>query len=307
MTSRQVSKLAFRKNAIKEKLGIIKREVATDKLALASITILTIILLCVFITTTIIDQQDAMRLNWLPGAFNQRPSFRHILGTDYRGRDGFVILMFATRNSLSIVLLVTVISSTIGIAYGMIAGYFGGRIDSFMMRIVEALSILPTLALLVLFLGLFMVGIVDDVPVSTFVTIMSLLSWLQVAKVVRSNVLQEKEQEYVESSRTVGSSSLQIMTNQILPNISNMVVAAVVLNIVGIIGMETALSFLNLSFHTDNPSLGVLMSTARAFRFIRHRWWAWVPSAVMVVLLIFSINNIGNMLNRASDARARRG
>ena len=280
--------------------NIIKRELLRDKLALVSFIFIATLIIFVIIASLGIDPIDLLLGNF--DMMNQPPSIYHFLGTDDRGRDGLMLLIIATRNSLITAMLATFISSTIGVIYGLISGYVGGRIDNLMMRITEGISMLPSIILLIAF-----VAVVGELTIFTFTVLISLLSWTGVAKVVRATLMKEKELEYIQASKTVGTPHLKIILQQILPNLSTVIVAGMTLNIVGIMGVETGLSFIGFGFPIYTPSLGTLIATARFIHVLTNRWWIWIPATLLIVFITFSINNIGNMLNRATDARQRRG
>jgi len=277
-------------------LNIIKREMLLDKVALSSFVFIIAIIIFVFITSFIIGQTDALRFDL--EMMNSAPSRYHLLGTDDLGRDGFMMLIVAARNTLTITALVTLISSTFGVIYGLISGYVGGRIDNLMMRVIEGISILPNVVIMIAF-----VAIIGRFSMFTFTVLMSLLTWTMPAKMVRSKLIQEKELEYVQASKTLGTSHIKIIFLELLPNLSTIIIASIVLNAVGIIGIETGISFIGFGFPVDMPSLGTLVAEARAAHVLANRWWVWAPATLLIILILFSINNIGNMLNRASDAR----
>jgi len=282
--------------------NIIKREIMKDKLALASFLFISALIIFLIITFFVVDQAEVFQVNFEPGRFNQRPSLNHLLGTDARGRENIMILIVAARNSLTVTILATLISSVFGTIYGLISGYFGGRIDSFMMGIVDSISTIPNVILLIILLG-----ILGEFSIFTYTMMLSFAAWLGIAKVVRARLIQEKELEYIQASITLGTSHVRLIFFHLLPNLSTTIIAGIVLNAVAVIGMEAGLSFLGFGFPVDMPSLGTLVASARTFTVLRFRWWDWMPATVLIALIMFSINNVGNMLSRAFDARQRRG
>ena len=285
--------------------NIIKREILRDKVALSCFIFIAAIMMLLIIASLVIDQTGAMQDNFAFERLNKTPSIRHPFGTDNRGRDGVVVLIIAARNSLIITILATVISSVFGIIYGLISGYVGGHIDHFMMRLIEGISILPNLVILITLMAV--IGGVGGITIFTYTVMISLLAWLGIGKMVRMRLVQEKELEYVQASKTLGTSHLKIIFHQLLPNLSTVIIASMTLSAVAIIGMETGISFLGFGFPINMPSLGTLVAAARSPAVLRYRWWAWMPATTLTVLIMFSINSIGNMLGRAADARQRRG
>jgi len=279
---------------------IIKREMLRDKVALGSFIFIAVIIIFVFIASLIIDQTQALLDDFTFGIPNQAPSRNHLLGTDPRGRDGFLILIVAARNTFTFTILITLTSSIFGIIYGSIAGYTGGRLDSFMMRIIEGISILPNVVIMIAF-----IGIIGMFSVFSFIVMMSLFTWTGVAKMIRAKIIQEKELEYVQASKTLGTPHFKIIFQQVLPNLSTIISASIILNAVVIIGIETGLSFIGFGFPHYMPSLGTLIATARSLHVLLNRWWVWLPATFLIVSIMFSINSIGSMLDRATDARSR--
>lgn len=291
----------------KNALNIIKREIKQDKIALVSLVFMILLVVIIILFSFIFNPSDVFQIDHdftLDGweGWNQPPSRHHLLGTDERGRDVLLLLIFAARNALMIVTLTTLISSIIGIIYGLISGYIGGFIDNVMMRIAECIAIFPNLVIILI------VILIRGYSVTSFIIVTALLSWTSIAKVVRTRLVQEKELDYIQASRTLGTSHFKIIIHQLLPNLSSVVIAGIALNAVSITGIEAGLSFLLTSFLDDtiqfvNPSLGTLVSAAMHMIVLRFRQWIWMPPLVLIGLIMFSINNIGEMLSRASDSR----
>ena len=286
--------------------NVIKREIMRDKIALGSFIFIVAVIMIIIIAAFIVDiDRESLQRSYgflYPERLNRAPSRHHLLGTDTRGRDGVMLLVAAARNSLIVTALATLISSAFGIIYGLVSGYAGGRVDRYMMGVIDGISVVPNLIILITLLGL-----LGGFSMFTYTVMLSLLAWTGVAKMIRTRLIQEKEFEYIEASKTLGTSNIKIIFYHLLPNLSTIIIASMTLNAVAIIGMETGLSFLNFGFPTDMPSLGTLVATAGDMRILRFRWWIWMPATVLIVLIMFSINCIGNTLSRAADARQRRG
>lgn len=275
------------------------REVVRDKVALGSFILIVLITGFVYITSIVLDQSQIVRVDLF--SLNKPPSSEFWLGTDYGGRDIFGQLIIGTRNSLSIAFFVTAMSGLIGIALGIISGYFGGTVDNILMRIVDFFMILPTLMIIIAF-----VTAVPKYNVLTFSLIMTAFLWIGTTRLIRSKALQEKELEYIKASRTSGSSHLKIICVQLLPNLSSIIIVVMTLNLAANIGLESGLSFLGFGFPENTPSLGTLVSYARNPIVLESRWWIWLPASILILVLMLSINNVGQALKRAADARQRR-
>lgn len=279
---------------------IIGKELLRDKIALLSLVLIIAVTAFVYITSLLLDQNQIVKVNLF--ALNKPPSSEFWLGTDQGGRDVFGQLIIGTRNSLTIAILVTSLSAVIGIMIGLISGYFGGMVDNVFMRIVDFFMILPTLMIVIAF-----VTTVPKYGITSFTLIMTSFLWMGKARLIRSKALQERELDYVKASRTSGSSHLKIMLSEVLPNLSSIIIVSVTLNLAANIGLESGLSFLGFGFPESTPSLGTLVSYARNPQVLESRWWIWVPASVLILVLMLSINNVGQALKRAADARQRRG
>ncbi|WP_249870334.1 ABC transporter permease [Oceanobacillus saliphilus] len=279
---------------------ILWRELVRDKLALLSLIFLVLVTVTVFGVSMILDQKEIVRVDLF--AINEPPSDEFILGTDYGGRDVFGQLIIGTRNSLWIGFLVTLLSGIIGVTYGLVAGYFGGHIDNVMMRILDFFLILPFIMIIIVF-----VSIVPSYNTFTFSLIMTAFSWMGIARLIRSKALQEKELDYAQASKTLGTSNFKIIFTQVLPNITSLIIVTMTLNLAANIGLESGLSFLGFGFPESTPSLGTLLSYARNPQTLEFRWWIWAPAAVLILVLMLAVRNVGEALRRATDARQRRG
>lgn len=281
-------------------LRIFWREIVRDKLALFSLIFLIVITAFVFITSEVLDYEEIVRVD----LFNTHapPSADNWLGTDYGGRDVFGQLIIGTRNSLSIGILVTVMSGVIGIIFGLTAGYFGGTVDNVFMRILDFFMILPFLMIVITF-----VAIVPEYSIISFSLIMTAFLWMGIARLVRSKALQERELDYVNAAKTLGTSNIKIMFTHVFPNLSSIIIVNMTLNLAGNIGIESGLSFLGFGFPESTPSLGTLLSYATNPATLEYRWWIWLPAAILILLLMLSVRNVGEALKRATDARQRKG
>jgi len=279
-------------------LKTIWREIKHDKVALGSLVLLIIILLAAYLSPLYIDQAAQHRVNFLN--VWKAPSADHWLGTDDGGRDVFGQLMLGTRNSFTIGFLVTVIAGAIGLTYGLIAGFYGGKVDNILMRILEFLMVLPSLMFIIVF-----VVVVPNYTIATFVLIMSAFAWFGKARLIRSRALQERELDYINASKTLGTPSWKIMFFEMFPNLSSLVIVNMTLTLAGNIGLETGLTFLGFGLPAGTPSLGTLISFARTPDIVQNKWWVWLPAALLILVMMLCINYVGQAVKRASDARQR--
>lgn len=281
-------------------LRILWREIFRDKLALISLIFLVLVTALVYGISIVLDQDEIVKVDLF--AIHQPPNDEFILGTDYGGRDVFGQLIIGTRNSLTIGFLVTLMSGIIGIVFGLVSGYFGGHVDNVMMRILDFFNILPFLMIVIVF-----VSLVPKYNTLTFSLIMTIFLWMGIARLIRSKALQEKELDYVQASRTLGSSHFKIIFKEVMPNITSLIVVTMTLNLAANIGIESGLSFLGFGLPESTPSLGTLLSYATNPQTLESRWWIWIPAAILILLLMLAVRNVGEALRRAADSRQRRG
>ncbi|WYP25843.1 ABC transporter permease [Alkalihalobacillus sp. FSL W8-0930] len=281
-------------------LRVIWKEIVKDKVALISLLLVILLAGTVYSVTFFLDQAQVVKVDLF--SINKPPSSDWLLGTDKGGRDVFGQLIIGAKNSISIGLLVTLASGTIGILVGLIAGYFGGIIDNIFMRIVDFFMVLPFLMIVIVF-----VAIVPTYGVVSFSAIFTAFLWMPIARLIRSKCLQEKELDYVHASRTLGSSHLKIMFTQVLPNLSSIIIVTMTLQLAANIGLESGLSFLGFGFPESTPSLGTLVSYATDPQTLENRWWIWLPASLLILVLMLCINNVGQALKRATDSKQRRG
>jgi oligopeptide transport system permease protein len=230
-------------------------------------------------------------------ALAAKPSFTtgHIFGTDSLGRDIFVRTMQGSRISLAIGLVATLVSLVIGINYGAIAGYFGGRVDAIMMRIVDILYAMPFMFFVILLMVFFGRNII-----LIFVAI-GAINWLDIARIVRGQTLAIKQQAYVEAASIYGASHWKIIQRHIVPNLLGIVIVYITLTIPQVILVESFLSFLGLGVQEPMTSLGALVSEG-ANEMESYSWMLIFP-AVFLSVILFCFNFIGDGLRDALDPK----
>ncbi|ALZ86946.1 peptide ABC transporter permease [Aerococcus urinaeequi] len=281
-------------------LRVIWREFLKDKLALFSIIFFILIILGVFIGAIVIDQDEVLRISLLDSYMPPNDDF--ILGTDSGGRSIFGQLIIGARNSITIGFTITALTSIVGITVGLVAGYYGGIIDNFLMRIIDFIMLLPTTMLIIVFITL-----VSDYNVWTFILIMSAFYWVGQARLIRSKALSESRRDYISASRTMGTPTYKILFREILPNLSSLIIVNVTLNFAANIGIETGLSYLGFGLPTSTPSLGTLVSYAQSPDILENKTWVWLPASLLILVLMLCINYVGQALKRSADAKQRLG
>lgn len=282
-------------------LRVIAREFTKDKVALVSLFLLGAILVSVFVGAMIMNQEEVMKVNLL-GRYLEPGVDGHILGTDEGGRDIFGQLIIGARNSIIIGFSITILTSLVGVSLGIVAGYYGGKFDGFLMRIVDFILILPTLMMIIVF-----VTVVKNYTIYHFIFIMSLFGWTYKARLFRTRTLSEASLDYVNASKTLGTSDFMIMFREILPNLSSLVIVNLTLNFAGNIGIETSLTYLGFGLPATVPSLGTLIANARSAEVLENKTWIWLPAAIFILVMMLCINYVGQAFQRAADAKQRLG
>ena len=228
---------------------------------------------------------------------NELPSARHWFGTDYLARDLFTRLWVGTRISVFIGFMAALLDLVIGVSFGGISGYFGGLVDDVMMRIVDVLFGIPYLLVVILLL------VVMEPGITSIILAMSLTGWTGMARLVRGQVLQLKEMEYVLAARAIGASPRRIIARHLIPNTMGVVLVSLTMTIPGAIFGEAFLSFIGLGVPMPLASLGTMANEGYQLLLI-HPHNLIIPS-VAISLLILSFNFVGDGLRDALDPRLR--
>lgn len=230
------------------------------------------------------------------------PSWEHPFGTDPLGRDMLTRILYGGRISLTVGLMVVMITLSIGVPVGSIAGYFGGWIDNLLMRIIDATLALPSLLVLILLGAILREVKVEFIEKNTVITIavaIGILSWMTVARLVRAIFLALRDMEYVQAARALGASNARIIMQEILPNGVGPIIVESTLGIGWAIMEESGLSFLGFGIRPPTPSWGNLLSNAQE-HLTQQPWLAIFPG-LMIFLTIISVNYIGDGLRDALD------
>lgn len=285
---------------------VIKREFMKDKLALLSLIVFILILLFLYVAPFFLNLESATKVQifnryMTPGSVADT-GHTYLLGADEGGRDVLAQLILGGRNSITIALIVTALTMIIGLVVGIVSGYYGGRVDNFIMRLVDFVMIIPGFILFITLNTILKANTVLGISL-TF----SVIYWTSYARLFRTRTLSEASKDYINASKTMGTRDWKIMLTELLPNISSLIITQLVLSMAGNIGLETGLSYLGFGLPIGTPSLGTLIGTAKTADIIENKQWVWLPAALFILVLMLCINYIGQAVQRSTDARQRLG
>ena len=244
----------------------------------------------------------------LPPAWIASGSSKFLLGTDQQGRDILSTIMYGSRVSLLVAVSAVAMSIVMGVSAGLLAGYVGGRVDSIIMRIADIQLTFPAILVALLISGIgrqFVPREMQD-AIALYVIIFSigLTGWVQYARTVRGSTLVEKSKEYVQAARVIGVSQTRIMFSHVLPNVLGPVLVIATLNIANAIIAEATLSFLGVGMPPTQPSLGTLISEGQNYLF-SGEWWITVFPGVVLIVMVISVNLVGDWLRDALNPKLR--
>jgi peptide/nickel transport system permease protein len=218
------------------------------------------------------------------------------MGTDSLGRDEMTRVLYGGRVSLTVGLGVGVLSTFVGAAVGILSGYYGRFVDTSLMSFTDFMLTLPFIPLILV------MGSVFDFTPTTITFALVVLLWMNMARLVRGEVLSVREQEYVQAARAVGASDLKIMLRHVLPNVVGVMVVQATLTVALAILLESAVSYLGFGIQPPTPSWGNLLTDARS-TMTQQPWLTWFPG-MMIVITALCVNFVGDGLRDALDPRA---
>ena len=287
-----------------------------DPVAMGSFLILTVLALTAFGAPVIAphDPYDTTTINImdseLPPVWMENADQNFVLGTDAQGRDMLSTMLYGMRISMVIGICAVGLQALIGIILGLLAGYKGGRIDSFLMRLADVQLSFSTLMVAIflsaIFQAIFGVAAFESMAVPFLVLVIGIAEWPQFARTVRASVLAEKQKEYVEAARVVGLPSRRIMWRHILPNTLSPILVLSTIQVANAIMSEAALSFLGLGMPITKPSLGSLINSGFEYIF-SGSWWITMFPGFLLVLLILVINLLGDWVQDVLNPKLYKG
>lgn len=273
------------------KFHLIKNELKNSLPACLSLLfLLVIIMMSIFAFVSPFDPDEVNISNIM-----EKPSLVHLFGTDELGRDYFTRALFGGRISLLIGIMAMILSTSIGILIGTISGYFGGRIDSVLMRLVDIISSIPWMILVTV------VSIFLTPGLSSIILVIGLFTWMNTARLIRAETLTIKEREFVLYAKASGQSKFVIIRKHIIPAVLPTFIVAATMSIANAIMMESALSFLGLGVQQPVSSWGSMLQTAQGN--LGSAPHIAILPGVFIVLTVYSFNKLGDVLRGAVEPK----
>lgn len=304
MESDAALKIKAKKDRIVSPTAIVWKRLRKNKLALAGLVILVLIILISvfgpFLSPYKYDYMDSQYPNI-------GPCTEHILGTDQLGRDVMTRVMYAGRISISVGLVAVFVQVIIGSVLGAIAGFYGKYIDGFIMRLADIFMCIPYFPILITF-GALLSDLKLDANIRLVIVmiVMGILGWPGLCRIVRGQILTLREQEFMQAAESVGLSDKRKIFKHLLPNTFPSIIVSATLSIGGAILTESSLSFLGLGVVPPTPSWGNMIQVVEDLYALQNYPWLWVAPGLLILLTVMGINLLGDGLRDALDPKLRK-
>lgn len=254
-----------------------------------------IFMLAIAVFAPLISTHDPYQTSLREADILQPPSRMHLMGTDDLGRDVFSRMVYGARISLSVGFVAVVISLLIGVTLGAFSGFYGGKTDFVIMRLVEIMMCLPTIYFILIVITFLGPGIIN------VMVVIGLTSWAGLTRMVRAEFLTQKQRDYVMAARACGTINIKIIFKHILPNASAPIFVSATLGVGGAILIESSLSFLGLGVQVPVSSWGNILATGR--HYIDYAWWLTFFPGAAILVTVLSFNLVGDSLRNILDPR----
>ncbi|MBY7142510.1 ABC transporter permease [Virgibacillus sp. NKC19-3] len=273
------------------------RRFMKNKMAVIS-SFLLVIIIAVCVLAPVFTDLDPEKTDLL--LVEKGPSDEHILGTNGQGQDNFSRLLYGGRISLIVGFSAMFFTLTIGVVLGSIAGYYGGKVDSIIMRGADIMLMLPFLVLV-----LTIMAIIQEVTITLFVTIIAITAWPNLTRIIRGTYLSLREQEFVQGAQAIGATDFRIIVKHFIPNAIGPIIVNATLMMASYIIIESGLSFIGFGIPQPTPTWGNMISEAQNIRILREHPEAWIPPGLAIFVTVLAINFIGDGLRDAFDPKSK--
>ena len=287
-----------------------------DKVAIVSLMIFVVLFVCAFLAPWIspYNPYDPANIDILaaetPPVWMDGGMADYLMGTDAQGRDLLSTMIYGMRISITIGIFAVLLQAFLGIVVGLISGYFGGKLDSFFMRMADVQLSFSYLMVAIFISAVLQaaigVGRFGEIAVPFLIIVIGLAQWPQYARTVRASVLAEKKKEYVEAARVAGFNSQRIMWLHILPNCMSPILVLSTIQVANAVMSEAALSFLGLGMPVTRPSLGSLINSGFEYIF-SGSWWITAFPGILLVILVLAVNLLGDFLRDVLNPKLYKG
>ena len=268
-----------------------------DRVATLSLFVIVFVLVACFVVPWLYPDNYFSHIDLY--ATTQAPSSEHFFGTDAIGRDVFIRVLVGGQISFEVAIVATIVSVVIGTLWGAFAGFVGGKVDGLMMRVVDALYALPFL-----FFAILLVTLFGRNFILVFVAI-GVVSWLDVARVVRGQTIALRHKEFVEAAKVSGLTNRKIVTKHIIRNLIGIIIVYITLTIPTVLMLSAFLSFLGLGVQPPMKDWGEMISDGASYIILGY-WWLLVYPAAFLTITLLALNFVGNAMREALDPKSKR-
>ena len=284
----------------RRRLGSLSQDLGRDKAGLIGVVLIAALVFTALAAPLLAPYDPAaqdLRSRLKPPAWTEKGAWNHVLGTDHLGRDILSRVIYGSRVSLLVGLAVVLVAGTFGVFMGLLAGYRGGRMDSFVMRWIDTQVAFPGLLLALIILA------VIGPSMTTVIIVLSLNGWMIYGRMTRSAVLSVRQTAYVEAAEIVGCKSGRVIFRHILPNLTSPLLTLAILEFARIVLAEAALSFLGLGIQPPATSWGLDVATGKDYIF--RAWWLVTMPGIAISITVLAVNLVASWLRLISDPQER--